>query len=178
MGRTLWGIRTSVKTRIAVLGTLLLASCGDTEPRVVPTAHLRQADQICADAQPGLDRSGEGIVGANQAYENSRSRRDLDAIERAWNDAWFTLSGVSKELRAAAAPGLDRDYDRFVTVWKRTTAQADRLVDVVKHDDPQVTEDSFRELQALGRRLRNAARTAGVTRCEAPLSPGGKTSDA
>lgn len=115
-------------------------------------------------------------MSANQAYENSRSRSDLDAIERAWNDAWFTMSRVSKELRAAAAPGLDQDYDRFVTAWKRTTAQADRLVDVVKHDDPQVIEGSFRELQELGRRLRDSARTAGVTRCEAPLSPGGKTS--
>jgi hypothetical protein len=117
-------------------------------------------------------------VSANQAYEKSRSRSDLDTIQRVWDDVWYTMSSVGKALRAAAKPGLDSDYDRFVAAWERTTAQADRLVDVIDRDDPQVVADSFRELQARGEQLQQAARTAGVKRCEAPLSPGGRTSDA
>jgi hypothetical protein len=117
-------------------------------------------------------------VSATQAYEKSRSRTDLDAMQRVWDDVWYTMSSVGKELRAAAKPGLDADYDRFVAAWQSTTAQADRLVDVIDHDDPQVIADSLRKLQGGGRQLRQAARTSGVSRCETPLSASGVTSDA
>jgi cytochrome c556 len=156
----------------------LLVGCGGSGTPAEPTAHLRQADRICAGAQPRFDRSGEGIVSANQAYEQSRSRSDLDTIQRIWDDVWYALSSTGKELRAAAKPGLDKDYDQFVAAWEQMTAQADSLVDVIDDGDPQVITDSFREVQARGRELQQAARTAGVERCEAPLSPGGQTRDA
>lgn len=154
-----------------MLTTLLLAACGGSdEPPAKPTAHLRQAERICADAQVNLDRSGEGVLAAGQAYEKSRSLEDRDAIQRSWDDVWYTLHRVSKELRAAVKPGLDPEYDRFVSAWQRTTAQADRLRDVIDHEDRQVLANSLREIEAISLELQRDARAAGVSRCEAPLS--------
>jgi hypothetical protein len=158
---------------MVVLTTLLLAACGgSSEPSAPPTGHLRQAERICADARANLDRSGEGVLAAGQAYEKSRSRKDLAAIQRSWDDVWYVLSRVSKELRAAAKTGLDPKYDRFVGTWQRVTAQADRLNDVIGNEDRQVLADSLREIEAISLELQRDARAAGVPRCEAPLYSG------
>src|SRR3954453_2888614 len=172
------GYERGVRCRTALLMTVLLLGCGGAKDPAEPPAHLRQANRTCGQAQPRFDRSGEGIENANQAYEKSHSRSDLETIQRIWDDVWYTMSGVGSELRAAAKPGLDSNYDRFVMAWNRTTAQAERLVDVIDENDPRVVEPAFRALQARGRQLQQAARTAGVQRCAAPLSPGGRTSDA
>ncbi len=159
-----------MRVGLAVLTTLLLAACGGSdEPPAQPTAHLRQAERICADARANLDRSGEGVLAAGQAYEKSRSRKDRDAIQRSWDDVWYILNRVSKELRAAVKPGLDPEYDRFVGTWQRTTAQADRLGDVIDNEDRQLLADSLREIEAISLELQRDARAAGVSRCEAPL---------
>ena len=89
------------------------------------------------------------------------------------------MSSTGDQMRAAAKPGLDPDYDRFVAAWERTTEQADRLVDVIERDDdPQLVASAFRDVQARGRELQQAACAAQVERCQAPLSPGGRTTGA
>jgi hypothetical protein len=165
------GTCTAVRTWIIVLATLLLAACGGGEqPPAKPTAHLRAAERICTEAQPAVTGSSEGLANALEAYGDSGSSDDFDAVGRAWDDVWYAMDRTRKELRAATAVGSDRDYDRFVTAWAHLTNALRGIVDAHEHGFHQLVGKMYGQLDTIAGRLHGAARTAGVVACEAPLT--------
>jgi hypothetical protein len=150
--------------RIVLLVSLALAAgCGGADE---PAA--READRICAAAQPALDRAGDRVVTAADAYRSSPSDDALKEMRAGLIEADKVMARAFEELRALKPRGEDRGFEAFLSAWGGQIGAEQFLGSQTAPDESAIAVvlDGTRIGE---KRMAERAAAVGATNCDAPL---------
>jgi len=170
------------RTLVVLISALTLSACGSTEQSAAPaasataaatetsapdrTALVADANAVCKQAQPAMDRAGEAI---EASADKSRA-----ANRRAWKARDETMQATFTRLRALEKQGVDKPYDAFLAKWGVVLTYLGMLVRDLGQADVDQLNQTFEVLQQTANELVDVAVAADVLDCAAPFAPGGE----